>query len=76
MARKRGVELEDLSVRTIGTYDGPKFSHVRVEVRSSHEREELDRLVERANAVCYVSNTLRALHDTEVVVIDHHDTGS
>ena len=76
MARKRGVELEDLCVRTVGTYDGPKFSHVRVEVRSSHEREELDRLVERANAVCYVSNTLRALHDTEVVVIDHHDTGS
>lgn len=71
VARKRGIELEDLAVRATGTYDGPKFVNVRVEVRSSHEREELNRLVERANAVCYVSNTLRVLHDTEVVVIDH-----
>jgi putative redox protein len=70
VARKRGIELEDLAVRATGTYGGPKFVKIRVEVRSSHERDELDRLVERASAVCYVSNTLRALDDTEVVVID------
>ena len=68
VARKRGIELEDLSVKAIGTYDGPKFSHIRVEVTSSHEREELEKLVERGSAVCYVSNTIRTLSDTEVVV--------
>jgi putative redox protein len=70
VARKRGIELADLSVRVVGTYDGPKFSHVRVEVTSTHEREELERLVERASAVCYVSNTIRTLHDTEVVITE------
>ena len=68
VAKKRGIELEDLSVRAVGTYDGPKFSHIRVEVTSSHERAELEQLVERGSRVCYVSNTLRAISDTEVVV--------
>ena len=69
VARKRDIELEDVSVRAIGTYDGPKFVNIRVEVTSSHEPEELDRLVERASAVCYVSNTIRLLDDIEVVVM-------
>ena len=68
VARKRQIELPDISVRVVGTYDGPKFVHVRVEVTSSHPREELEKLAERASAVCYVSNTIRALHDTEVVI--------
>lgn len=68
VGRKRGIELADLAVLVVGAYDGPKFSHLRVEVTSSHEREELDRLVERAKAVCYVSNTLRTLNEVEVVV--------
>ena len=70
VARKRSIELEDLSVKAIGTYDGPKFVNIRLEITSSHERAELDRLVERASAVCYVSNTLRVLDDTEVVVVE------
>jgi organic hydroperoxide reductase OsmC/OhrA len=68
VARKRGIELADLSVRAVGRYDGPKFVDVRVEVSSSHPREELEKLAQRASAVCYVSNTIRALHDTEVVI--------
>jgi putative redox protein len=68
VARKRSIELADLSVRAVGTYEGPKFSKVVVEVRSSHPRDELDRLVERAKAVCYVSTTIRTLGDVEVVV--------
>ena len=68
VARKRDIELADLAVRVVGTYDGPRFVHVRVEVSSSHPREELAKLAERASAVCYVSNTIRALHDTEVVI--------
>lgn len=70
VARKRDIELEDLSVRAVGTYDGPKFTRIRLEVTSSHEREELDHLVERASNVCYVSNTLRTISGTEVVVVD------
>ncbi len=73
VARKRDIELEDLSVRAVGTYDGPKFVKIRVEVTSSHEREELEQLVERASNVCYVSNTLRCLNGTEVVVVDAVD---
>ncbi len=69
VARKRGIELPDLAVKAIGTYGGPKFVHIRVEVTSSHGREELEKLVERAKAVCYVSNTIRTLNDTEVVVV-------
>ena len=68
-ARKRGINLGDLSVKATGTYDGPKFSHLRVEVTSSHpDREELAMLVDRGKKVCYVSNTLRAVDDTEVVI--------
>ena len=68
VARKRQIELPDIAVRVVGTYDGPKFVHVRVEVSSSHPREELEMLAERASSVCYVSNTIRALEDTEVVI--------
>ena len=68
-ARKRNITLGDLSVKAVGTYDGPKFSHLRVEVTSSHEdRDELAMLVDRGSRVCYVSNTLRAVNDTEVVI--------
>ncbi len=70
VARKRHVELEDLVVGVTGVYDGPRFVKVRIEVRSSHDRSELDPIVERASALCYVSNTLRAVNDTEVVVLE------
>ena len=68
VAHKRGVELADLRVRAVGHYDGPKFASVRVEVTSSHPRHELEPLLARASAVCYVSNTVRAVDDIEVVL--------
>ena len=69
VAHKRGIELPDLAVKAVGTYGGPRFVNIRVEVTSSHEHEELEQLVERAKAFCYVTNTIRTLNDTEVVVI-------
>ncbi len=60
-ARKQGVVLEDLAVRAVGTYQGPKFAELRVEVSSSHERAELEKIVQRAKGACYVSNTLRVV---------------
>jgi uncharacterized OsmC-like protein len=58
-AVKRRIQLGELSVAVRGTYDGPRFSRLDVEVRCDHPREELEMLVTRARSFCYVSNTLR-----------------
>ncbi|MDQ3945751.1 MAG: OsmC family protein [Actinomycetota bacterium] len=68
VGKKRDIHLTDLSVRATGDYEGPKFARLRLEVTSSMPRDVLDGLVERAKSVCYVSNTLRAVSDVEVVV--------
>lgn len=68
VAKKRSIELADLSVRAVGEYKGPSFVKVRVEVTSTHPRAELEALLERAAGVCYVSNTMRAVDDIEVVL--------
>jgi uncharacterized OsmC-like protein len=69
VARKRGLTLPDLSVRAIGEYDGPRYGRLTVEVTSTLPATELEPLVERAAAVCYVSNTLRAVSEVDVVVL-------
>ena len=68
VAHKRDIDLGELSVRAEGEYEGPKFRRVVLEVTSSLDRDVLDPLIPRASAVCYVSNTLRAVSDVEVVV--------
>ena len=70
VARKRDIELPDITVRAVGEYKGPSFVKVRVEVASSYPRGELEPLIERATSVCYVSNTMRAVDDIEVVLVD------
>jgi putative redox protein len=58
-ARKRSVPLRELSVDATGTYDGPKFSAIRVTVRAAEPAaDELARLVTAAERVCYVTRTL------------------
>lgn len=69
-ARKRRVDLEDLAVTVRGHYQGLRFDGIRVEVVSSHPREQLQELVERAASYCYVSNTLRNDVKMEFVVSD------
>lgn len=59
-ARKRSIELTDLSVRATGEYDGLQFGAVHVEARIGAPEAELERLVEAAERVCYVTNTLRS----------------
>jgi putative redox protein len=59
VAGKRQIELPDLEVTATGGYDGLRFATIRIEVRSSHPRDELAAIVERARQVSYVSNTLR-----------------
>jgi organic hydroperoxide reductase OsmC/OhrA len=68
VARKRDIALPGFEVAVSGTYDGPRFSRLRVEVRPSSDVEALPELVERALTVCYVSNTLRKPLTLEVVV--------
>lgn len=68
--RKRGVELPDLAVRVDADYGGLRFERIRVEVHSSHPRDEIEALLHRAISYCYVSNTLRGQPDMEFVVGD------
>lgn len=67
-AAKRGVEVRDLRVDATGTYDGPRFSALRIEVHAQAPAgDDLDRLVEAAQRVCYVTNTLRGAPPIEIV---------
>jgi putative redox protein len=68
VARKRDISLPDLQVRATGEYDGPKFARLRLEVSTSAPPVVIEPLVERAKGVCYVSNTLRAVSDVDVLV--------
>ena len=68
--RKRDVELADLAVRVTADYDGLRFGRIRVEVHSSHPREEIEAVMERAISYCYVSQTLLNPPEMEFVVGD------
>jgi putative redox protein len=60
-ARKRNVALSDLHVEVTGTYNGPRFSAIRVAVRAAAPpAAELAKLVTAAERVCYVTRTLAA----------------
>lgn len=67
-ARKRDVELaDDLQVDATGTYDGPRFSAIRITVRvSAPIGAELAKLVDAAERVCYVTRTLASSPTIEV----------
>jgi len=67
-AAKRGLELPDLVVTATGTYDGPRFSSLVLEVTTSAPETMIAPLIKPALAVCYVSNTIKSAPDIEVVV--------
>jgi uncharacterized OsmC-like protein len=58
-ANKSGVELPDLSVRAVGTYEGLKFTRIELVIVSAVPRGVLEELISVAESVCYVTNTLR-----------------
>jgi putative redox protein len=66
VARKRDVELLDLDVRVVGSYNGLEFGRIAASIRSRTPRHVLEGLLTEAEQVCYVSNTLR--HGPELVV--------
>jgi putative redox protein len=67
-AGKRGMTLPDLAVTATGTYDGPRFSRLQFTVVSTAAPEVIERLVEPALRVCYVSNTIATSPPIEVAV--------
>lgn len=67
-AGKRGINLPDLSVVATGTYDGPKFRRIQLDVSASAPAEVVSALVEPALRVCYVSNTIALSPPIEVLV--------
>lgn len=68
-AARRDVALADLRVDVTGTYDGPRFRAFRIEVRTAAPQgAELERLVESAKRVCYVTRTLAEPPEIEFVV--------
>ena len=68
-AKKRSIELPDIVVRATGTYDGPGFGRISVEVKSGAERDVVESLIEPAKRVCYVSNTLRKVSEVDVTLV-------
>jgi organic hydroperoxide reductase OsmC/OhrA len=68
VAKKRSIELPDITVRATGTYEGPGFGRLAVEVKSGADRDVIESLIEPAKQVCYVSNTLRNVSDVDVTL--------
>ena len=69
-AGKRGIALAALTVTATGTYDGPRFSRLRLAVTADAAPGVIERLIEPALRVCYVSNTIAAAPPIEVTVGD------
>jgi putative redox protein len=67
-ATKRDVDLAGLRVGVTGTYDGPRFCAVRIQVSAAQpEGPALQQLIQAAERLCYVTNTLRRTPDIEIV---------
>lgn len=72
-ARRRSVALPPgVQVIVTGTYDGPRFSDIAIEVFSTLPDGEVKRLIVAAERVCYVTNTLRR---PPAITVTHVRTG-
>ncbi len=68
-ARKRDVALSDLHLEVTGTYDGPRFSAIRITVHAAAPQgDELAKLIASAQRVCYVTRTLASSPEISVEV--------
>lgn len=62
------MHLPDLAVTATGTYDGPRFSRLVLEVATSAPAEVVSPLIKPALRACYVSNTIASSPPIEVVI--------
>ena len=70
-ANKLGLTAGGIDVKVSGTYDGPRFSDLRSDVRLvGVDPEARKRLVQSAGRVCYVTNTMRNPPRITVDVLD------
>lgn len=65
-AQKQSIELDSLSVRAVGTYDGPKFSAISIESQLGCDEIDVEPLVRSAERICYVTNTLKSGIDIRI----------
>jgi len=69
-AKKLRLSAEGIDVAATGTYDGPRFSQLRIDVRlRGVDVDAQQRLVQAAERVCYVTNTLRRTPNVQVNVV-------
>ena len=67
-ASRRNIELSGLNVEVTGHYNGPAFDAFRITVTTAEPQgEALDKLIEMAKRVCYVTRTLSARPTIDVV---------
>jgi putative redox protein len=69
-ARKRGVDLPDLTVTATGTYADQRFHSLALMVSTSLPADVVTPLLEPARRVCYVSNTFAAVPEIAVSLGD------
>lgn len=66
-AVKRDIVVESIGVNVIGTYEGPRFAAIRIEVDLVAPDDVAATLIAAAERVCYVTNTLKRLPEITVV---------
>ena len=67
VAAKRDIVLESIAVDVTGTYDGPRFSAIRIEVDIDAPDDVVAMLIAAAERTCYVTNTLKRPPEITVV---------
>ncbi len=68
-AGKHGVEFDRLRVDAVGHYKGTRFDSVRIEVYAEGAGDaDMTSIVEGAQRVCYVTNTIREGAAVDIVV--------
>jgi putative redox protein len=67
-AKHRNLPLGDVRVTANGSYDGLKFSQIRLEISGDLPAGEEAALLRDASRVCYVSNTLAGGVEVEVTL--------
>jgi uncharacterized OsmC-like protein len=66
-AAKREIVVESIGVAVTGTYEGPRFSAIRIEVDVVAPDDVVATLIAAAERVCYVTNTLKRPPEITVV---------
>jgi uncharacterized OsmC-like protein len=66
-AAKRDIVVESIGVNVTGTYEGPRFAAIRIEVDVVAPDDVVTTLIAAAERVCYVTNTLKRPPEITVV---------